>query len=349
MRVTVGVAETETRRAGGTAPVAQVRTMCENKGRKWTLEKGEKKGCQRHATRARAIRGIIMGMEPDPPVNCTSNPLPPECPQCRLLSGAFSFLVQGCLAATCLLVLLIKRWREKPKRPFVVWLCDLSKQVFSSTLQHFANLIFGYILSSGGLASECAWYFVLYVITSTAAIAVVALFMAGINYLVRRYDITLLRTGEYGSPPSWRPWLAQLLVWGAVGVSEKVCTTFTLIAPFSRPLGELAHWLEQPLRAHPELELVLVMLLAPVLLNIVSVIIFDQIMKRKRKRGDGDGGVHAFEPHPNCAAHGAAAAPHVTRVNTRGHARGALDLDYPLLASHCSASTGREGGGKSHL
>ena len=227
--------------------------------------------------------------------NCstTVDPPPPSCQsQCKLLGGTFSVLVQLGLAFLCLLVLSIKRCREYPRRPWLIWFFDLSKQVFSSGLQHGANLLFGHLLAvhSTFQASECAWYFVLYVITSTAAIFVVWIFMAMINYLVVKRDIRLLRTGEYGTPPSWRPWLAQLLVWGAVGMSEKLLTTFALVVPFRSHLGQLATWLERPLLHDPKTELILVMIFAPVLLNIVSVIVFDHIMKRKKRRGSATAG-----------------------------------------------------------
>jgi hypothetical protein len=140
-----------------------------------------------------------------------------ECEKCELISGFFALFVQGLLAAICVLVLLIKRCRETPRRPWIVWFFDLSKQGFSSVLQHFANILFGVVLAEGGTASQCSWYFVLYIITSVAAVIVVAAGMRLQGYLVARYNLTLLRTGDYGSPPNWRPWLAQLLAWGFIG------------------------------------------------------------------------------------------------------------------------------------
>ena len=89
--------------------------------------------------------------------NCSASIVPPPAvcrSQCKLLGGTFSVLVQCCLAFLCLGVLLIKRWREYPRRPWVIWIFDLSKQVFSSGLQHGANLLFGHILAHGGQASE---------------------------------------------------------------------------------------------------------------------------------------------------------------------------------------------------
>ena len=163
---------------------------------------------------------------------------------CKLISGVFSLLVQAGLVVACIVVLLIKRWREWPRRPLIVWFFDLTKQGFSSALLHATNLIFGVALASDGTASQCGWYFVLYVITSSVAIFVVFGCMQLMNWIVAKYQLKLLQTGEYGSPPAWQPWLAQLLVWGAIGLSEKVLTTCMLIVPFRGQLGALAAWLE---------------------------------------------------------------------------------------------------------
>ena len=213
---------------------------------------------------------------------CTASH-PENCPKCKLISGLFAWFVTGLLAAICLAVLLYKRWRESPRRPWVVWFFDLSKQAFSSTLQHFANVFFGVILAEGGVASPCAWYFVLYVITSIAAVFIVALGMRVQLWLVRRYNWTLLRTGDYGTPPNWRPWLAQLLAWGFIGLSEKFISTPTLlIPPIHKSLGKLAAWLERPLLLYPHTELILVIVIAPICINVFVVVIFDNIMKRQK-------------------------------------------------------------------
>merc|ERR1711871_1091585 len=114
--------------------------------------------------------------------------------------------------------------------------------------------------------------------------------MAVLNRLVARYNLRLLRTGDYGSPPHWKPWLAQLLAWGCIGLSEKFVTTpVLLIPPIHSSLGRLAAWLERPLLPYPHVELLIVMALAPVLLNVISVVVFDNIMKRRKRDADGAG------------------------------------------------------------
>ena len=101
-------------------------------------------------------------------------PAPPT--ECELLGG-FSLLTQATLAIICIGVLLFKRARERPQRPWIVWLFDVSKQAFSSTLQHAVNVVIGLLLGRDSQASACSWYFVMYVLTSINALWLVALMM----------------------------------------------------------------------------------------------------------------------------------------------------------------------------
>ena len=84
--------------------------------------------------------------------------------ECKLL-GPFALVVQGALGLLALLVLVFKRWRERPQRPVKIWAFDASKQVVGSALLHVANLLMS-MLSSGELtikadqfqANPCSFY-----------------------------------------------------------------------------------------------------------------------------------------------------------------------------------------------
>ena len=67
--------------------------------------------------------------------------------ECKLL-GPFALLIQGALGILALMSLVIKRYRETPRRPLKVWSFDVSKQVFGSVLLHLANLLMS-MFSSG--------------------------------------------------------------------------------------------------------------------------------------------------------------------------------------------------------
>ena len=203
--------------------------------------------------------------------------------RCRLLGGTFAILVQGGLAAAAVATLVYKRATERPRRPWVVWSMDASKQAFAGMLQHIVNLGFGVLFAVGGRASECAWYLTNF--TLSVAFGVVQLWAIMIAYkrIVDRYQLTLLRSGEYGSPPSWRPWLLQMLVWGVICSLEKLVTAVAVIMPLHSHLDSLSEWLEQPVRAYPALELLLVMVCAPGLLNMVFFWAVDNLIMRRRE------------------------------------------------------------------
>lgn len=74
--------------------------------------------------------------------------------QCELL-GPFALLVQGALGAVAVLTLVVKRYRETPKRPWKIWFFDVSKQVLGSVLLHGLNLAMS-MLGSGDLANGAA-------------------------------------------------------------------------------------------------------------------------------------------------------------------------------------------------
>ena len=68
-----------------------------------------------------------------------------------------------------------------------------------------------------------------------------------------------------------------------------------MIWPLSRPLGRFGIWLFAPLRQSPDLELVLVMVIAPAALNVIAFWILDNILMKKevvndpRKRNESQG------------------------------------------------------------
>ena len=154
-------------------------------------------------------------------------------------AGGFALLIQGGLAVAACVTLIYKRFVEVPRRPWLVWSFDASKQVFAGLLQHIVNLLFGVILAQKGGASQCAWYFVNFTISVVCGMFILWGFMRAYRHIVTRYELHLLETGEYGTPPNWRPWLAQLLAWGFVSAGEKFVTASILIIPLRKQLGHL--------------------------------------------------------------------------------------------------------------
>ena len=210
--------------------------------------------------------------------------------QCTLLGGPYEILIQFVLAVTAVAALVYKRSIESDQRSWLVWTLDCSKQAYASALQHITNMVLGVLFARGGTASECIWYLVNFTITVACGLVLLSLVMRLYNYIVERYQWTLLRTGEYGTPPlswkqSWKPWLAQTLVWGLLASAEKIVTAFVVILPLRNLLDDVASALEAPFVGRPRLELVLTMVIGPMLLNALFYWVIDGLIMRKRARG----------------------------------------------------------------
>ena len=212
---------------------------------------------------------------------------------CTLLGGTFALTVQLGLAISAIATLVYKRSAEKPRRPWLIFFFDASKQAFAGMLQHMVNLGFGVLFATSGSASECAWYLTNFTISVACGVVLLWGMMAGYTWMVERFQLTLLRSGEYGTPPSWKPWLAQMLIWGFLSSFEKLITAVVVILPLHRHLDAFAGWLETPLLSYPNIELILVMVIAPVLLNMFWVI--DNMIMRRAARAS------AHPPAPTSA------------------------------------------------
>jgi len=144
-------------------------------------------------------------------------------------------------------------------------------------------MLFGVLFAEIGVASECAWYLVNFTIAVACGIFFLHFVMKGYSHFVERYDLRLLRSGEYGEPPSWKPWFLQMLIWGIIASLEKLITAAAILWPLRHALDGFAAWIESPLQGYPNAELAVVMILAPVLLNALFYWIVDNIIKRREK------------------------------------------------------------------
>lgn len=83
--------------------------------------------------------------------------------------------------------------------------------------------------------------------------------------------------GRYGSPPSWRIWLVQLLSWSSILFVMKIIVSI-LIYIFRAPLGLMGYLLFFPFHHHPKVELLIVMIFCPLVMNMVQFWIQDSFL-----------------------------------------------------------------------
>ncbi len=74
---------------------------------------------------------------------------------CKLIGGTFQSLLQLILAMAALAALIVKRWKEYPRRKPKVWVYDVSKQAIGGITMHTWNIFFGEILTCFANVLRC--------------------------------------------------------------------------------------------------------------------------------------------------------------------------------------------------
>lgn len=193
------------------------------------------------------------------------------------LTDRFGVLIQGLLAIVAFSTLMLKRFREPVgiRRPWRIWFFDTSKQAIGALFIHFANVF----LSTLTKEDPCSLYLMNFLLDATLGMLVIWLAVKFVSKLVEYKQWTLLMFGEYGDPPQAAAWLGQCGIYLLIMVLEKGVISLVLLVPGWSKLQEvLLSYI-----ANPQLELVLVMLIVPFIVNSIMFWVVDSLMMRKYK------------------------------------------------------------------
>ncbi|XP_033471113.1 transmembrane protein 110, like [Epinephelus lanceolatus] len=193
------------------------------------------------------------------------------------LTDRFGVLIQGLLAIVAFSTLMLKRFREPVgiRRPWRIWFFDTSKQAIGALFIHFANVF----LSTLTKEDPCSLYLMNFLLDATLGMLVIWLAVKLVSKLVEYKQWTLLMFGEYGDPPQAAAWLGQCGVYLLIMVLEKGVISLVLLVPGWSKLQEvLLSYI-----ANPQLELVLVMLIVPFIVNSIMFWVVDSLTMRKYK------------------------------------------------------------------
>lgn len=88
---------------------------------------------------------------------------------------AFTSFVQVLLAGIALGSLYIKRNNERPRRKFMTWWLDVSKQGIGAVYAHISNMYIAAIISENTrgdyeLKDQCAWYSISFLVDTTVGL-----------------------------------------------------------------------------------------------------------------------------------------------------------------------------------
>lgn len=193
------------------------------------------------------------------------------------LTDRFGVLIQGLLAIIAFSTLMLKRFREPVwiRRPWRIWFYDTSKQAIGALFIHFANVF----LSTLTKEDPCSLYLMNFLLDATLGMLVIWLAVKLVSKLVEYKQWALLMFGEYGDPPRAAAWLGQCGVYLLIMVLEKGVISLVLLVPGWTKLQEvLLSYI-----TNPQVELALVMLIVPFIVNSVMFWVVDSLTMRKYK------------------------------------------------------------------
>lgn len=99
---------------------------------------------------------------------------------------------------------------------------------------------------------------------------------------VDKYPITcrMLRFGEYGDPPHLLYFFVQLIAWVSIVIVVKIII-LSLMLNLLLPINGFLAYIFSALESHADLELVMVMIVIPTILNTLAFWVTDTVLKKK--------------------------------------------------------------------
>ncbi|XP_067248393.1 transmembrane protein 110, like [Chanodichthys erythropterus] len=194
------------------------------------------------------------------------------------LMDGFSVFIQALLALLAFSTLMLKRFREPLgiRRPWGIWIFDTSKQAVGALFMHFANIF----LSTLTNEDPCSLYLLNFLLDATLGMLVIWMGVTVVSKIVEYKQLTLLMFGEYGDPPRVEAWLAQCSVYLLIVALEKSVVTLVLLIPGWTNLEEVV----LDYIPNPQLELAIVMLIVPFIVNSIMFWVVDSLTMRKYKK-----------------------------------------------------------------
>ena len=162
----------------------------------------------------------------------------------------------------------------------------MSKQCLSSLLAHFMNLFLAVLLQ--GLVKRgdgCTWYFVNLAMDVTIGLTLTYCLHQVIEHIATKHDIDGLKSGVYFQEKekiedeniNYRIWLLQLVIWCIIVLLVKL-VIFSQQLYFADWLAWFGEACLGGLEGNPELKLIFVMILIPLILNSIQYWVQDNFL-----------------------------------------------------------------------
>ncbi|KAH9943145.1 vacuolar membrane protein-domain-containing protein [Epithele typhae] len=196
---------------------------------------------------------------------------------CRLL-GPTALIVQALMGVLVILSLVYKRHRETPKRPWRIWLFDVSKQIVGQMFVHGVNVLISDVVAHLSTANACVLYFLNILIDTTFGVGIIyVLLQAMTHVLTVKLHFKGFESGVYGTPPAISYWFRQTAVYVlALTTMKLVVVSLFAVLPAIFDFGE---WLLGFLGTSDAAQVIFTMGLFPIMMNILQFWLIDSIVK----------------------------------------------------------------------
>lgn len=168
---------------------------------------------------------------------------------------------------------------EKNPRTWKIWFMDASKQAMSAGILHVLNLYLSHSVKSG---DQCVWYFLNYTVDTILGMALCYLLLHSVERCLKYSNKFAFKSGYYGDDTNICLWVYQLWIWiGIILIVKGVI--WIIMTLFVEPLQFFGSLLLVPFSGHPQLELIAVMILIPLILNSLVFWITDSFLKNDKE------------------------------------------------------------------
>ncbi|KAI0265954.1 vacuolar membrane protein-domain-containing protein [Gloeopeniophorella convolvens] len=196
---------------------------------------------------------------------------------CKLL-GTTALIVQALMGVLVIASLLFKRHREKPMRPWRIWLFDVSKQIVGQMFVHGVNVLISDVGSTRSSGNACVFYFLNILIDTTLGVGVIYFILHLLTWLFTdKLQLKGFQSGQYGTPPAVGYWLRQAAVYVVALTSMKLLVV-ALLASWHGIL-DIGAWMLSWLGTSEAAQVIFTMGLFPIFMNIVQFWLIDSIVK----------------------------------------------------------------------
>lgn len=212
----------------------------------------------------------------------------------------FTVFVQIMLAIFALGSLWFKRIYEEPRRKFLTWFYDVSKQGFGACYAHVLNMFIAALLAQNlngntQLTDQCAWYGMSYLIDTTLGLVLAVICVKLLDYLANKFNwVGLKKSGVYHGDDGFGHWVQQVFAWMVILTIVKIMIYYFMWA-LAEPLAVVGGILFAPLQVNIRFELLFVMIVFPGFLNVIYFWIADSFLQAKAEHKEAHEEDHTVE------------------------------------------------------